>query len=78
MQIADHILKICDPSTGEIIAVHTISQEKRRLIKNRNHSRDRRDQFTLIKKVALKNREWVHCIGFNEGMKINEPDSDFK
>lgn len=106
LHIADYVLKICDPSTGEIIAEHSISQDKGRLVKNRNHSRERsksldllrqeliallahdnatnyidkvskdygryrRDQFTLIKKVAQENKEWVHlalekCI--NEGL----------
>ncbi|MFP7473382.1 IS21 family transposase [Niallia taxi] len=95
IHIADYVLKICDPSTGEIIAEHSISQDKGRLVKNRNHSRERsksldllrqeliallahekatnyidkvskdygryrRDQFTLIKKVAQENKEWVH------------------
>lgn len=95
LHIADNLLKICDPSTGEVIADHTISLEKGRLIKNRNHSRERstslevmkqelitllahdkakvyiekistdygryrRDQFSLIKKVAQENAEWAH------------------
>ncbi len=102
---ADNSLKICDPSTGEVIADHPISLEKGRLIKNRNHSRERstslevmkqelitllahdkakdyidkistdygryrRDQFSLIKKVAQENAEWTHlalekCINEN-------------
>lgn len=94
LYIVDQVLKICDFSTGEIIAEHTISLDKGKLIKNRNHSRERsksldilkqelitllahtkaidyiekisteygryrRDQFTLIKKVAQENAEWV-------------------
>lgn len=95
LHVIDHSLKICDSTTGEIIAEHIISQEKGKLVKNRNHSRERsksldllrqelitllgndkgidyiekiskdygryrRDQFTLIKKVAQENTEWVH------------------
>jgi Integrase core domain len=94
LYIADQLLKICDSSTGEIIAEHFISPDKGKLIKNRNHSRERsksldllkqevisllahdqaacyiekisneygryrRDQYTLIKKVAQDNTGWI-------------------
>lgn len=95
LYIIEDSLKICDSSTGEVLAEHSISRERGKLIKNRNHSRERsksidllkqevitllahdkavsfieriskdyaryrRDQFTLIKKTALENKEWIH------------------
>lgn len=88
-------LLVIDSSSGEILAEHTICTEKGKLVKNRNHSRDRstsleqlkqkvinlfahdeaasyigticdtygryrRDQLTLLQKVATEDPDWVH------------------
>ncbi len=53
MQIAGNLLKICDPSTGEIMAEHTLSEEKGRLVKNRNHSRERSTSLELLKQELV-------------------------
>ncbi|RVT57196.1 transposase [Niallia taxi] len=53
LHIADYVLKICNPSTGEIIAVHSISQDKGRLVKNRNHSRERSKSLELLRQEQI-------------------------
>lgn len=53
LHIRDNSLKICDPSTGEIIAEHTISKEKGKLIKNRNHSRERSKSLDLLRQELI-------------------------
>jgi transposase len=53
LHIVDHSLKIYDSSTGEVFAEHTISQEKGRLVKNRNHSRERSKSLDLLRKELV-------------------------
>ena len=48
------VLKILAPSTGEIIAEHTISKEKGKLIKNINHGRDRSSSLNDLQQNVLK------------------------
>ncbi|MEK4670665.1 hypothetical protein MKX82_25220 [Niallia sp. FSL R7-0271] len=53
IHIADYVQKICDPSTGEIIAEHSISQDKGRLVKNKNHSRERSKSLALLRQELI-------------------------
>jgi hypothetical protein len=55
-------LNICDASTGEIIAVHTITQEKGRLIKSKSHSRQQSQALESLKQevILLLNHQHAH------------------
>lgn len=48
-----HKLKILAPHTGEILAEHTISLEKGKLIKNLNHGRDRSKTLDELQRNVL-------------------------
>lgn len=53
LQIDGQQLILVDPSTGEILAKHTISLEKGKLIKNPNHARDRSRTIDRLKQHVL-------------------------
>ena len=53
LQIDGQQLILVDPSTGEILAKHTISLEKGKLIKNPNHVRDRSRTIDRLKQHVL-------------------------
>ena len=53
LQINKEQLIIVNSETGEILAKHTISSEKGKLIKNRNHTRDRSQSIEVLKKHVL-------------------------
>lgn len=48
-----NVLKIIVPLTGELLAEHTISLEKGKLIKNRNHQRDRSTSLNELQQNVL-------------------------
>ena len=54
IQISEQKLIIANGETGEIIATHKESQEKGKLIKNKNHLRDRSKSIDQLKQKALK------------------------
>ncbi|WP_342777680.1 IS21 family transposase [Ureibacillus terrenus] len=54
IQINEQQLMIINPTTGEILAKHTISSEKGKLIKNPNHARDRSKSIEALKQLVLK------------------------
>jgi transposase len=53
LQINGKQLIIVDSSTGEILAKHTISSEKGKLIKNTNHAKDRSKSIEALKQYVL-------------------------
>ncbi|WP_424923089.1 IS21 family transposase [Aureibacillus halotolerans] len=53
LHITDQSLKICDPSTGEVIADHILSREKGKLIKNSNHSHERSKSLNHLKQEVI-------------------------
>lgn len=73
LYIADNLLKICNPSTGEVIAGYTFPHEKGRIFKNRNHSRERSTSFELMKQELItlfahnEARDYIEKISINYG-----------
>lgn len=57
LKIKQDTLIILTQADGEILAEHKISNEKGRLIKNRNHSRDRSKGIEEIKQSVISNFE---------------------
>lgn len=53
LQVSNGILKVCDPSTGEVIQEHKVSLEKGKLIKDRGHSRERSRTLDTLKQEVL-------------------------
>lgn len=53
LQINNEKLIIIEPTTGEILAKHTISLEKGKLIKNTNHARDHTESLDMLKQRVL-------------------------
>src|SRR5699024_8795374 len=51
--VSKHELKVVNGATGEILAAHKICTEKGKLIKNRNHSRDRSKTINQLKQNVL-------------------------
>lgn len=54
LQIKKEQLIIIEPATGEILAKHTISMEKGKLIKNMNHARDRTKSIDYLKQKIIR------------------------
>src|SRR5699024_342852 len=53
IQVSKHELKVINGVTGEILTTHKICTEKGKLIKNRNHSRDRSKTINQLKQNVL-------------------------
>ena len=71
LHIVDSLLKICDVSTGEILAEHTISPEKGKLIKNKNHIRERSKSLEQLKQELIQLLAHDNAVDYIERINID-------
>nr|WP_249365454.1 IS21 family transposase [Cytobacillus citreus] len=70
----DGYLVICDPETGELVAKHSVSQEKGKLIQDRQHTRDRTKGIDVyIQTVAEQFDNLDIALSFLESVKNAYP-----